>query len=537
MRVRTSWAAVCALGCQEVPADVEVLPRGEEPVVAAPETQLTRLTDAQYRNIIRDVFGSSVALPTNLDPVDEVGGLESVGASLSSISALGVERFEAAAYQVAEQVLHDSQLRNSLLYCNPRLQGMLACQEEAFTRLGRILWRRPLQEDEIRRILSVAVQAEETLDDEDAGWEFGLAMLMMAPQFLYREELGVQGKLSGHELASKLSFFLWNTLPDERLRSLADDGRILQPEHLEEEVSRMLEDERVIQGVEAFFGDLLDLDLLEDMSKDPLVYKHMSADLPESAREETLTVLSDLVVHQDGDYREFFTTQRTWVDRRLAAIYGIEAPNMDGFGWAELPTESGRRGFLGQVGFLALNAHAVSSSVTLRGIFVREKILCHTIPGPPADVNTSIPEASEELPTMRERVARHLEDPACASCHEMTDLIGLGLENFDGIARWRTRENGQTIDSTGSLDGVAFGNAWKLGQVLGQHPDLGPCLTQNLFAHANHRSPVFEERDILEWHGAGLEESGFRVLSLMRDIATSSHFSSGSIKLEEGTDG
>jgi hypothetical protein len=263
----------------------------------------------------------------------------------------------------------------------------------------------------------------------------------------------------------------------------------------------------------------------------------MSADLPESAREETLTVLSDLVVHQDGDYREFFTTQKTWVDRRLAAIYGIEAPNMDGFGWAELPTESGRRGFLGQVGFLALNAHAVSSSVTLRGIFVREKILCHTIPGPPADVNTSIPEASEELPTMRERVARHLEDPACASCHEMTDLIGLGLENFDGIARWRTRENGQTIDSTGSLDGVAFGNAWKLGQVLGQHPDLGPCLTQNLFAHANHRRPVFEERDILEWHGAGLEESGFRVLSLMRDIATSSHFSSGSIKLEEGTDG
>jgi len=447
-----------------------------------------------------------------------------------------VERFEAAAYQVAEQVIGNPALKNRVLPCESSRAETLGCQREALATLGRILWRRPLDESELDAILVVSSEAQETLDDEEAGWEFGVAMLLMSPQFLYREELGVGGLLGAHELAAKLSFFLWNTLPDEELRERSDDNTLLDPEVLEKQVDRMIQDDRVTEGVEAFFSDLLDLELLDDMSKDPLVYKHMSADLPDSAREETLTVLTDLVVQQNSDYRDFFTTQKTWVDRRLAAIYGIQAPNMEGFGWAQLPKEGGRRGFLGQVGFLALNAHAVSSSVTLRGIFVRDKILCHTIPGTPADVNTSIPEASEELPTMRERVARHLEVPACASCHEMTDLIGLGLENFDGIARWRTRENGQTIDSTGELDGVAFDNAWQLGRVLSEHPDLGPCLTQNLFAHANHRTPVFEEREILDWHGAGLEESGFRVLSLMRDIALSRHFSAGSPNFEEGTD-
>ena len=383
----------------------------------------------------------------------------------------------------------------------------------------------------------VSEEAIRVLEEEEAGWEFGLAMLLMSPSFLYREELGTSGELNAHELSAKLAFFLWNSHPDQELRDRADDGSLLREDVRSEQVRRMLEDPRIVEGVEAFFGDLLDLNLLEEMSKDPLVYKHMSADLPAAAEEETLTVLSDLVVDQDGDFRDFFTTRRTWVNRRLAAIYGIQAPDMEGFGWAELPKRWGRRGYLGQVSFLALNAHAVSSSVTLRGIFVRENLLCHTIPGPPADVNTSIPEASEELPTMRERVARHLEDPACASCHEMTDLIGLGLENFDGIARWRSQENGETIDPTGELDGVLYDNAWQLGEVLGKHPDLGPCLTQNLFAHANHRTPVFEERDILDWHGVGLEESGHRVLSLMRDIALSAHFSKGNPNLVEGTDG
>jgi hypothetical protein len=159
--------------------------------------------------------------------------------------------------------------------------------------------------------------------------------------------------------------------------------------------------------------------------------------------------------------------------------------------------------------------------------------LCHDIPSPPADVNTSIPEATEALPTMRERVARHLEDPSCATCHEMTDLIGLGMENFDGIARWRTSENGAAIDPSGELDGHAFPNAWSLSAVLARHPDVGPCLANQLFAYATHHTPQWEERETMEWMADGFSESGFRVGFLMRDIATSAAFAAAPIVIGE----
>ena len=527
--------AVVASGCADPVESDAIVPRGDEPGIADYQQGLARLTDQQYRNAIWDVFGTEIAIPTNLDPVDEAGGFESVGASLSSVSAVGVERFESAAFQISQQILASTPIRSDVFECEPLdSDDPGACRERIFSRIGRLLWRRPLQAGELSRINMVADEAISTLNDEDAGLEFGLSILMMAPQFLYRDESGVDGQLDAHQLASKLSFFLWNSIPDTALDTAADDGSLLNAEVLKQQVIRMTEDPKAKAGVDAFFLDLLDLDLLDDMSKDPLVYKHMSSDLPAAAREETLAVISDIVLEKNDDYRTVFTTQETWVDRRLAAIYDIAAPNMEGFGWAYLDKSGGRRGLLGHASILALNAHAVSSSVTLRGIFVREKILCHDIPGPPANVSTSIPEASEDLPTMRERVAQHLEDPACASCHEMTDLIGLGLENFDGIARWRSSENGHQIDPTGSLDGVDFSNAWKLGAVLGAHPDIGPCLTQNLYAHAQHRVPIFEERDILEWHSKGFEEAGFRVLELMRDIALSDGFRLG--EQEEGGD-
>ena len=139
---------------------------------------------------------------------------------------------------------------------------------------------------------------------------------------------------------------------------------------------------------------------------------------------------------------------------------------------------------------------------------------------------------------MRERVARHLEDPNCASCHEITDLVGLGLENFDGIARWRTRENGVVIDPSGELDGVTFGAAWGLSKALADHPDVGPCLSGNLYAYANHHKPVWGEGDLMRWHAEGFRQSGHKIGFLMRDIALSASFRAAPEPvLEEGDSG
>jgi len=261
------------------------------------------------------------------------------------------------------------------------------------------------------------------------------------------------------EMATRLSFFLWNSIPDQELLQAAQAGDLVSDAGLQGQIDRMLADPRAIEGVRNLFTEMLHLDLLDDLSKDPTVYTYMSDTLGSSAREESLQDIQSLVFDDDGSYLDLFTSQQTHVDRTLAALYNIPAPSPDGFGTVTLDPAGGRRGFLGQAAFLALNAHAVSTSATRRGIFVREVLLCQQIPDPPANANTAIPEVSADAPIMRDRIAEHLADPFCASCHSLTDPIGLGFESFDGIGRWRSTENGATIDPSGTLDGVDFADA------------------------------------------------------------------------------
>jgi len=504
-------------------------PRGEAPELTAPEPQLKRLTESQYLNSIADIFSSEISLTTQLDPLEESSGLYAVGAGVSTVSPLGVERFETAAYQVAEQAMDDSEVRARLVPCEPEAIRDDSCASEALEALGVQVWRRPLTSDELATLVEISGAAAEVLGDFHDGLEYGIAALLQSPNFLYRIELGEDDGNGGYrytdnEMATRLSFFLWNTTPDAELLEAAANGSLTTDAGLEQQVARLLADDRARNGMRAFFSDMLNLHELDDLTKDPLIFLYMSDDLGDSAREETLVGLEQLIFEDDGDYREFFTTQEAWVNRRLASIYNVPAPSMEGFAWTTLPDSDRRRGFLGQVSFLALQAHAVSTSVTLRGQFVRENLLCQTIPDPPSDVDTSIPEVNEEAKTMRDRVAIHLEDPACAVCHEITDPIGLGLENFDGIGRWRTSENGQEIDASGELDGEGFHDAWDLGEALGDHPELGPCLSETLLSYAGGYGVELEQRALADWHAQGLANSGYRILWLMRDVALSPGF-------------
>ena len=222
--------------------------------------------------------------------------------------------------------------------------------------------------------------------------------LLQSPNFLYRIELGEEDdtgvrRYTDYEMASRLSYFLWNTTPDAELLESAAQGELTEDEGLETQVDRLMGDDRARQGMRAVFTDIFDLHELDDLTKDPLIFLYMSDDLGESAREETLVGLEQLVFEDDGDFRDLFTIQDTWIDRRLASIYNVPAPSMDGFAWTSLSDSDRRRGFMGQVSFLALQAHAVSTSVTLRGRFIRENLLCQNIPDPPAFAPTRAPAA------------------------------------------------------------------------------------------------------------------------------------------------
>lgn len=493
------------------------------PEVEAAAPVMPRLTYSQYVHTVDDLFGEGLVLPTSLEPDTRVEGLFAVGASVTSLSSLGVERYESAAFSIAEQVLGDPERHAALVPCTPLAAVDSDCARQTLAAFGPKAWRRPLSDAELQALVSLADTSASTLDDFDDGLSFALAAVLQSPYFLFRPELGEDDPAGGrrytsHELASRLSYFLWDGPPDTELYAAAASGALLTDEGLGEQVARMLADDKAHRGTRAFFTDMLELDQLDSLTKDPNVYVYMSSQLGPSAREQTLLDAESIVFEQDTDFRTFLTSTTTHLDRTLAALYDVAAPEREGFGEMKLPDASGRRGFLGHASFLALQSHATSTSVTKRGKFIREVILCQTLPSPPAGLNTAIPEASEELVTMRDRVDQHLTDPTCAGCHIAMDPIGLGFENYDGVGRWRTQEGGETIDASGDLDGSTFSDGWDLAGEVADHPNFTPCVNETLVQFALGRVVGEGETELVDWHAAGFAQEGYRLRWLMEDI-------------------
>jgi len=521
-------AALLLVACDpKVQPEPPVALRGDAPVVDPAAPALRRLTQPQYVNTVAALFGEGMVLPSSLEPDTAIEGLVAVGAAVTSISPVGVEQYEEAAYTLAEQVLADPDRTAAVVGCAPDAEG---CLEAFVATFGRRAWRRSLTADEVDRVVAVGEAAAVTVGDPDAGVLYAMALLLQSPAFLYRDELGepdpaVDGarRYTSVEMASRLSFLLWNGPPDDTLLDAAEAGELVTDAGLAAQVDRMLADDRSREGVRAFFTEMLELADLDTLNKDPALYTHMSPEVGPSAREETLLGI-DAIVFADEDWRTFFTTRRTFLDPVLASLYNVRSPAREGFAETTLPDDGLRAGFLGQASFLALQAHPTSSSATLRGAFLREVLLCQPIPAPPADVDTSIPEADATSPTLRQRIETHLSDPTCAGCHQLTDPIGLGLENFDGLGATRLTENDATIDASGDLDGASFGGPVALGSAVAAHPRVGPCLTETLYRYATARSLSDGEDALVDWHAAGFEESGYRVRALLTDIATSPGF-------------
>ena len=487
---------------------------------------LRRLTVAQYRNAIHDVLGEHIVVPASLEPDLKVEGLLAVGASRASISNRGVEQYEDAAYGIAEQAFQD-QGRDTLVPCAPAAADDATCAEATLQPLGERLWRRALTVDESALLVRTANEAGLALGDFYAGLEYGLALILQSPYFLYRVEVGEPtsegGRFGGRELATRLAFFLWNSLPDDALIDAAKAGELATDDGLRAQVDRMLADDRARDGAKAFFSDMLDLELLDDLRKDPSLFTHFSAEVGPAARQETLRTFEWLVFDADADYRDLFTTRTTFVDRRLAAIYTVAAPEREGFGRIDLP-DGPRAGLLGHVSVLAMNSHPSGTSATLRGQFIRRTLMCGSIPPPPTNVDTSLPEPSGTTLTLRDRVAEHLVNPSCAACHKLMDPIGLGLERFDGLGRYRETDSGATIDASGELAGMLFEDAVGLGHAVAASADTAHCLVRTMLRYATGHVETTGETKALRELERAFEESGYRVQTLMAEVAMSRAF-------------
>lgn len=502
------------------------------PSTAGGPIGMSRLTEAQYRQTVADIFGDDIEIFGRFEPDHRRDRLLAVGSAWASITPAGFEQYDNMARGIAAQVLGRERRARSVP-CTPVSAKAAddACAAAFVRQLGHKLFRRPLTEMDVQPRVALARQGAETFNDFYTGLEFVLASLLLSPDFLFRTEVAEtdplepgQLRLDAHSRAARLSYLLWNTTPDQALLAAAESGELDTERGLAREVERLLSSPRLEAGMRAFFSDMLELGHFDGVAKDATLYPAYSSRVAADAREQTLRVIVDHTVKRNDDYRGLFTTTRFPLTRPLGLIYGVPVAAREG--WEDYEFQSGdqRAGILTHITLLAQHSHPGRSSPTLRGAFIREALMCQPIPAPPADVDFTMDEDFEVLKTARERLKRHRTDASCSGCHLLMDPIGLALENFDGIGAYRARENGAEIDVSGNLDGVSYEGASGLGEALHDNPAVPACLVDTLYRYAVSRNIEPGERDFIRYLESHFADSGYRLVELLRTVVTSEAF-------------
>ena len=312
--------------------------------------------------------------------------------------------------------------------------------------------------------VKVANDAAVGLKDFYSGLGIALATMLESPKFLFRQEIAEpdtehsgQYRMDAWSKASQLSFFLWNAAPDPELLAAAEKGDLNSQSGLAKQVDRMVKSPRLASGVRAFFTDMLGFDGFTALQKDPQIYPKYGSAVAIDAQEQTLRTLADLLVAQNGDYRDIFTTRKTYLTRLLGSVYAVPVTVSTGWEAHEYPEGDPRAGILTEVSFVALHSHPGRSSPTIRGKALREIMLCQKVPDPPGNVNFTVVQdtGNPMYKTARDRLTAHRTNPACAGCHKLMDPMGLAMENFDSAGGYRTTENGVTIDASGEITGFS----------------------------------------------------------------------------------
>jgi hypothetical protein len=513
-----------------------VTPPGEEPEVEAPpfapaEAVLPRLTNAQYANALRELLNVELPAGAALEPDTNPYLFYTIGAASTQLSSYGVERYGAAALEIAATVFADTSRRDALIGDCAVAAADDMCAQRFIERVGGRLYRRALTAEERERWVGVARDA--ALGEPMMGLQIALAGMLQSPNFLYRVELGEPDparpgalRYTSQEMASRLAALIWNSVPDDVLLEAAARGELVDDAGLASQVERMLADRRAREATQDFFTQYLDLKRLDNVQRDPSRYAGYTPSLLDAMRTEVRLLVDDVVFRRDADVRTLFSTRTSFVNAQLAALYEVEAPGASAYAFVPVtfPEGSPRVGVLTLGAFLTINAHPTETSPTLRGKALRERLLCQTVPPPPDNVSLELPEGGAEPRTLRERLEQHRDNPDCAGCHNFIDPPGYLFERFDSVGRYREEVGGLPVDSTGELNGVAMEDATGLGEVLMEDERLAACMVKQLYRHASARLDKPGEQAALEELEAEFERSGYRFNALLRALALSEGF-------------
>lgn len=523
------------------PDDVKVIPGTTAPVPDGPAVYrhaaptLRRLTSTEYRNTIQDVLGAGYMVPAALPPDAATNGWMSIAMSSISVSQSGVDKYETAAFEIAEHVITSPSKRALLVTCATDSVQNVECLRDFVATVGPKLWRRPMTDLEIDAYTQPGMEAAATLESFDEGLKFALAGLLQSPNFVYRTEYGEPDpdrpglrKLTGTEVASKLSYLIWGTAPSDYTLGLASSGKLSTPAQLRSEAERMLASQRARETMNAFWSEYLELEPITSLIKDRFVYPEFDAALASDMREETLRFMEFLVFDARADMREMFTSRTTFVNPELAALYRLPAdltPARD-FEQIEMPVEMERQGVLGHASVLTVQSHVVATSPTYRGKFIKTALLCDPPPPPPPTVVTVLPEADPNAgqQTLRQRLEDYFAEPACGACHQLTDVVGFSFENFNAIGRYRTKDNDLPIDATGSYKGESFTNMVGFSELLAKDPDAMNCMVRRSYRHVMGRVEGDADEPLVREIEAKYLASGYQFKEMLLDIVESDAF-------------
>jgi hypothetical protein len=425
-------------------------------------------------------------------------------------------------------VATDNPHRKSLLICEPIEAEPQKCWRLIAENFGTRAYRRPVTPSELERLVALATAARSAGESLEAATRAMLLSVLVSPHFLFRVELDADPKspeahpLNDYELASRLSYFLWSSMPDETLFALARDNELSNSDTLREQVERMLRSPRANALIRNFAGQWLQLRSLDFHTPNAELFPGFDDALRSAIRQETDRYLHDFFFGGQPMSR-LLTSGYSYLNERLANHYGIE-----GVHGAELQkivlTDTTRVGLLTQSSILTLTSYGARTSPVKRGNWVLSQLMCEGPPPPPPNV-PSLKTDAQARGTVRERMEAHRSNPECASCHTVMDPIGFGLENFDAVDKYRTADNGEPIDAAGSLPGgQAFETATELSRLLEGDPSLYRCISMQLLTYALGRGIESYDRDDLDNVTARFVESGYQMNELIQQIVASEAF-------------
>jgi len=464
-------------------ADVDVRPG---------RVTIHRLNRDEYGNTVQALLFEDQDPSAELPLDDESGNGFLNDADTLSIGVLLVDKYDAVSRSLAPRAVARAEFRDAYLPCD----GGRECAEQFVRDFGLKAFRRPPTEVEVTRLADM-IENGSVDGSFDDGVELAVRAMLLSPSFLFRSEPHTDGvrQLDSYEVASRLSYFLWQTMPDQELFDLAAIDALADEDMIRDQVGRMIEDPRFEGFFDGFLERWLRIYRLEDYTPDEAYT--FDEELRQAFFDETQAFIEHIIA-TDAPVTELLTADYTFVNERLAEHYGIEG--ITGSELQRVTLTEQRGGLLTQGSVLSVTSHPNRTSPVQRGKWILEQMLCAAPPDPPADVDALLeePEGGERL-TVRERLAEHRRNPECAVCHDKMDPLGLAFEHYDPVGMWREEDNGHPVDATGELpEGIRFDGALELAEVVAADEAYVGCVTEKLFAYSIGRSLQPQDYCIVE---------------------------------------